>query len=81
MPFSSVSSQSLGQCWEDVSEPSLNGPKPMSLPSHERMKVAHGLVSLEDSVLGSWNFDHYYTQQATSELVIFFCLSMWFNKI
>lgn len=46
------------QCWEDVSEPSLNGPKPMSLPSHERMKVAHGLVSLENSVLGSWNFDH-----------------------
>lgn len=58
MPFSSVSSQSLSQCWEDVSEPSLNGPKPMSLPSHERMKVAHGLVSLENSVLGSWNFDH-----------------------
>ena len=58
MPYSSVSSQSLGQCWEDVSEPSLNGPKPMSLPSHERMKVAHGLVSLENSVLGSWNFDH-----------------------
>ncbi|KAB0386564.1 hypothetical protein FD755_001520, partial [Muntiacus reevesi] len=43
-------------------------PRPMPLHSCERMKVAHGLVSLENSILGSWNFDHYINEEVPAAL-------------